>query len=316
MKRFLSIPEAGIFTILIVLTIMFTALNPIFISLGNVQAMMRASAFTGIVAIGLSLCLISGTIDISVGAIAGLASVMFAKGLVDYGLSTISAAVLSVLIGLCCGWVNSMVIVRLKVSPFIATISAMYVYRGLANFASKGYTVYPLPPNITAFGSLQPLGLSWPFIIMVFIMVIVAIILATTVWGLCVRATGSDLEAAECTEVNVKAIQTSTLMIAGGLAALAGVMITCVLGAGTPTAGTGYELFAICAAAIGGVSLFGFSGSMVGLFAGMMVIQVILNGIVTAGISPYFQSVCIGILLVFSMVLDVRRRYVLNLEKL
>ena len=93
MKRLLSIPEAGIFTILIALIVMFGAINHVFVSWANVAAMMRASAYTGIVAIGLSLCLISGTIDISVGAIAGLASVMFAKGMVDYGITVYAAAV-------------------------------------------------------------------------------------------------------------------------------------------------------------------------------------------------------------------------------
>lgn len=213
------------------------------------------------------------------------------------------------------GAINSIVIVRFKVSPFIATISAMYIYRGIGNFISSGFTVYPLPANIPAFGSAQPLGLSWPFIILVVIMVVVTIAMAST-WGLCVRAVGSDSEVAFCNEVNVKAIQHSVIIISGGLAGIAGILVTCVLGAGQPYAGTGWELTAIAACAIGGVSLFGYQGNMIGLFMGLFTLQIINNGIVTAGVSVYLQVVTIGIILLVSMVMEAKRRSYLNLERI
>jgi ribose/xylose/arabinose/galactoside ABC-type transport system permease subunit len=129
------------------------------------------------------------------------------------------------------------------------------------------------------------------------------------------RATGSDYESAESTEVNVKGIQTSALTISGGLAGLAGVLVTTILGAGQPTAGTGWELIAIAGCAIGGVSLFGYDGSMLGLFAGLLTLQVISNGIVTIGIPPYIQNVVIGAILLSSMIIDVRRRRYVNIEQ-
>lgn len=314
MKSLISRSEFGIAATLIVLVTVFQTINPVFLSPANVAGMLRAMAYSGILAVGLSLCLIAGTIDISVGATAALACIVFTKLMVSgvpIWISTLSAIVT----GIVAGTVNAFVIVRLRVSPFITTISTMYVFRGMANFLSAGYSVYPLPPSITEFSRLSPLGVSWAFWIMVAIMIIAQIFLDRSVWGLCVRATGSDIEAAECNEVNVKYIQTSVIVILGGLAGLSGVLVTTILGAGQPTAGTGWELIAIAGCAIGGVSLFGYEGSMYGLFLGLFTLQVITNGIVTIGVPAYFQNVVIGVILLASMIMDVRRRYFMNIEQ-
>lgn len=314
MKRVLSISEFGIISVLLLLAITFQTINPVFLSPGNVAGMLRAMAYTGIIAVGLALCLMAGTIDISVGAIAALSCIVFSK-LVVMGVPIWTSTLLAIVTGMLAGMVNAFVIVKLKVSPFITTISTMYVFRGMANFISSGYSVYPLPESVTIFSRYAPLGVSNAFWIMVAIMVVVQILLSKSVWGLCVKATGSDIEAAECTEVNVQNIQTSVLVINGGLAGLAGVLVTTILGAGQPTAGTGWELIAIAGCAIGGVSLFGFEGSMFGLFCGLLTLQVISNGIITVGIPPYFQNVTIGIILLSSMIVDVRRRVYMNIEQ-
>jgi ribose transport system permease protein len=222
---------------------------------------------------------------------------------------------LMVLVGLVAGALNSLTIVRFRVSPFIATISAMYILRGLANFASGGFSVYPLPGIVEQLGAAQPLGLSWAFLVLVGVLVMLAGMLGRTVWGLCIRAVGSDKDSAECTEVPVKRIQASALILTGGLSALAGVMVTGVLGAGQASVGTGWELGAIAACAIGGVSLFGYEGSMLGLFGGLLVIQFINNGIVLAGVSPELQTVVIGLILVVFVTVDVRRRRWMNIEQ-
>lgn len=314
MKRLFSIQEAGIFVTLLVLVVTFQLINPVFLSAGNVAGILRAMAYTGIMAVGLSICLIAGTIDISVGAIAGLSSVVFSEAMV-HGFPIPMAVAVSVVIGALAGYVNSLIIVRLRVSPFITTISTMYVFRGLASYISSGYSIYPLPAEVNKFGSMQPLGVSWSFLIMVAVMVLVQVLLDRSVWGLCLRATGSDYQSAADNEVNVKAIQTSALVIVGALAAVAGVLVTTILGAGQPTAGTGWEIVAIAGCAIGGVSLFGYEGSIWGLFLGLLTIQVINNGIITVGISIYTQNIFIGIILLVSMVMDVRRRKFMNIEQ-
>lgn len=316
LKDIISIPEAGVIIILVCLMTFFQVINPVFLSSGNIAGILRAMPLTGIVAIGLAICLISGTMDISVGATAGLAATVFARLITLTEIPIILCGVLGVAIGIVAGLFNSFIIVNMKVSPFIATISTMYVFRGLATFISNGKSIYPLPEEISTFGRLQPLGLSWSFFIFVALLLVAWYMLDGTVWGLSVRATGSDKESAFCCEVNVKFIQKSAIVIAGGLSALAGILSLTVIGSSVPTIGTGWELIAIAGCAVGGVSLFGYSGSMIGLFCGLLTLQVINNGIITIGVSPYLQVVFIGFVLLISMVLDVRRRTFLNIDQI
>ena len=315
-KRIISVPEAGISIILLILVAFFQVINPVFLSTGNVAGMLRAMPLTGIVAIGLAICLISGTMDISVGAIAGLAATVFARLITLTDIPIIICGVLGVIIGVFAGLFNSFIIVNMKVSPFIATISTMYVFRGMATFISNGKSIYPLPESISQFGRLQPLDLSWSFFIFLALIIVAWYMIDGTVWGLSLRATGSDKESAFCCEVDVNFIQRSAIVIAGGLSALAGILSLTILGSSVPTIGTGWELIAIAGCAIGGVSLFGYSGSMVGLFLGLLTLQVINNGIITIGISPYLQVVVTGIILLVSMILDVRRRSYLNIDQI
>lgn len=315
-KRIIAVPEAGIIFTAIVLCGIFGFLNPSFMSAPNFASMLRAMAYPGIVAVGLALCLISGTIDISVGATAGLAGIVFAQMVIMFGLPLWVAVIVALLVGVLIGLVNAFWIVKMKIAPFIATIAMLYVLRGLASYLSKGFTLYPISDLAAEIGNARPLGISWAFIVMVVLMIVVEIMLNSSVWGLCVRATGSDIESAKCNEVDVNFIQRSTLVIAATCAAGAGVLVAMVLNSGVPTSGTGWELNAIAACAIGGVSLFGYQGSMIGLFFGLLVMQMILNGIVMIGVSSYLQIVVVGLILLVSIIIEVRRRTYFNLERI
>lgn len=305
--------EAGIIGVMVLLMVLFQSINPVFLTPLNIAGMLRGMAYPGLVAVGMALCLISGVIDLSVGATAGLASVLFAKAA---GLGFIPAASIAIAAGLAVGAVNGLVITRLHVTPFIMTICMMYAVRGLASWISNGYNIYPLPYGFAAIGTASPLGISWAFILLVTVLVIVGVVLKNTVWGLTVRAVGSDEESARCTEVNVEKVRLSVFVITGGLAALAGVMLSLIINSGNATVGTGWELVAVAACAIGGVSLFGYEGSTVGLFVGLFVLQIIQNGIVVVGISPYTQQIVIGVILLSAMVVEVKRRRWLNLERI
>lgn len=315
MKQLVAIPEAGIFLVGIGLALLFQTINPFFLDLSNIQAMLRALAYSGIVGIGLAICLITGIIDLSVGGVVGLSGVVFAKAIqADFAL--VASVLMALGVGVLVGLLNSLVIVKMKVTPFIATISTMYIFRGLASYLSKGFTIYPLTESATRIGGAMPLGLSWAFIIMAILMILFEILMRSTVWGLCVRAVGSDEETAFNTEVNVKQIKISVLLITGVLSASAGILASMMLSAGVPTLGTGWELVAITACAIGGVSLFGYTGTMLGLFAGLFTLQIIQNGIIVIGISSYFQTVVVGAILLGAIVLEVKRRNTLNLERI
>ena len=301
---------------MVVLIVIFQLANPIFLSPINIATMLRAAAYTGIISIGMALCLISGTIDLSVGSTAALASVVFGTAIRDYGLSLIVAIFIGILSGLVIGLVNSFIILKMKVTPFIATISMLFVVRGLANWISNGYNIYPLSEQVLKLGSARPLGVSWAFIFFVIFALIAHLILQHSLFGLLIRATGSDRETARNTEVDVDDVNLKTLVAISVLAAIAGIFISFVINAGSPTVGAGWEFTAITACAIGGVSLFGYHGTIFGMFCGLMVIQIIQNGLVMVGISPYVQGVAVGAILLVAMAVDVRRRTYLDLDRI
>jgi ribose transport system permease protein len=301
---------------LLVLAMFFQFINPVFLTGPNIETMLRAMSYTGLIALGMGLCLISGIIDLSVGATAGFVTMWFSTSLTNWHWPVALAVITSLCIGAAFGLFNAFVILKLKVTPFIATISTMFIYRGMATAWTNGFQVYPLPEGMNEFGMLEPLGVNWAFVIFVILAVAAYIVLDHTVFGLEIRATGSDYEVAKVTEVRYILVHVMVLMCVGVLAAIAGMLLSMMLNAGIPTAGTGWEFMAITACAIGGVSLFGYEGSIFGIVCGLLVMQVLQNGIIMIGVNPYLQTSVIGLVLLLAITLDVKRRTYLNLESL
>ena len=315
MKRLTAAPELGILLVLLLACGFFQAMNPAFLSPGNLAVMARSAAFTGILAVGMGYLLISGQIDISVGAIAGLASIVATFLMTKAGVSPWVGTIAGLCVGAAAGYINAKLVLKLGVSAVLSTISTLYIYRGLALVLSSGYTIYPLPQGLEDFGQATPLGISWAWWIFVGLVIAGELILRWTVWGLTVKATGSDRDTARNTEVDINKVNTQTFMLCGLCAAGAGILLTLRIMAGEPTLGTGWELNCITAAAIGGVSLFGYDGSMLGVFLGVLLIQVVQNGLVVIGASAYWQGVEIGILLIATAVYDLRRKANLELKR-
>jgi ribose transport system permease protein len=304
----MRIRELGIIIAIVIACMVFGVINPVFLTPGNFAVILRACAFTGVMAIGIGFLLMSGMIDISVGAIAGLAAIVTSYIIVKLGYPVWQGYVAGLLVGGIAGWLNSQITLRLGVPAFLVTIGTMYIYRGLALFISNGFTIYPLPTSVEMFGTGTPFGLSWHFLIFVTLVLLGQFLLSETVWGLTVKATGSDRETAFNTEVNVDRVNTQTFILCGVLAALSGLLLMSRIITGQANIGLGWELNAITAAAIGGVSLFGYEGSIIGVFLGVLLIQILQNGLVVIGGSPYLQSVEVGIVLVITAVFDVQQR--------
>jgi len=315
-KDYLRKPSTGIFLVLVVLTVLFQTGNPDFLSKGNIEAILRSLSYTGIIAIGMGLCLISGVIDLSAGATSALASVLFSKAMVEWGVSLPLSIGLALLTGALVGLVNAFIIIKLKVTPFIATIASQFMVRGLALAWTRGFIVYPLPAGIGEIGMLRPLGVSVGFLILLAVAGGAYYLLNHTVLGLEIKATGSDYEIAKITEVRYVLVHVFVLTLVGVLSALAGVLLSFVLNGGTPNVGIGWEFTAITACAIGGVSLMGYEGSIEGILIGLLVVYVLQNGVVVIGVSVFMQNVVIGLVLLVAVVLDVRRRKYLNIESL
>ena len=307
--------EFAIGVVLIVLVTFFSMLNPTFLKPDNIFAILRGGAFIGVMAVGVAWVLISGTFDLSTGSVAGMTAIITSTLIVKAEYPVIPAIVIGLLAGATIGIINYTLVFKAHIPAFLATIGTMFLAKGTALFISEGWEVYPLPDIIGDFGKAQPLGVSWHFWIFVSLVIISQLLLVLTVWGLEVKATGSDREIARLTEVNISKVSISVYMICGTLSALAGILLMSRLITGKATIGTGWELQVITAVAIGGVSLFGYEGSFIGVFLGILAIQVIQNGLVVIGLSPYLNTIVVGIILLFTAVIDWRRRASLSIER-
>lgn len=315
-KNILSRSSAGVLILLVILIIVFQSINPMFLSQQNINSMLRSMSYYGIIAVGMGLCLISGIIDLSVGATAAFASVMFASLVTQAGLPLPVAVLITLLAGGVIGLVNAFIILKLKITPFIATISTMFIVRGLAMSWNDGFFIYPISDIAMKIGTMQPLGVSVGFFCFIGLVILAWYVLEFTVFGLEIKATGSDYEVAKVTEVRYILVHVVLLTAVSILAALSGILTSMTMNAGIPTIGTGWEFAAITACAIGGISLYGYEGSMIGLVGGLALMQVLQNGIVVIGVSVFLQEVVVGIALLVAIALDVKRRKYLNLEKI
>ena len=293
--------------ITLALALMFGVLNPGYLSKGSLLVILRTIAYPGIIAIGVALCLMGGTIDLSVGSVAGLAAVLAARLMtMDWPVWAAMAAAL--VMGAVVGSANAFMVLKLKLSTFMATLGMMFALRGVVYAISRGWYIYPLPNVVKEIGQAKPLGISWAFIIFIVLLVIVQWLLSRTVWGLSVKATGSDREVAFCNEVDVDKIQTHLHIIVSILAALAGLLVLCKMGGGDSSIGDGMQLVVIAGCVIGGVSLFGYEGSMPAVFIGLLFLKVVTMGVITSGVGVYLQATVQGIIMVAAMVVDARRK--------
>ena len=307
--------EFAIVVALIVLIIIFSVINPAFLKPDNIFVILRGGAFMGVMAVGVAWVLLSGTFDLSSGSVAGMAALITSALIVYEGYPVLLSIVFGILCGLVVGIVNYILVFKTHIPAFLATIGTMFITRGIGQYISKGWEIYPLPESVKVFGIAQPLGISWYFWIFVSLVIVSQLLLSFTVWGLEVRATGSDREIARLTEVNIKKVSLSTYVICGSLSALSGILLMTRVSAGKPGIGTGWELQAITAIAIGGVSLFGYEGSFIGVFLGVLALQIIQNGLIVVGLSPFLNTIVVGVILLFTAIIDWRRRASLMLER-
>lgn len=309
-RQLLVVPEAGILIPLIIVTAFFQYRNPILLTSDSIGALLRALSFVGIIAVGQTMLMVSGELDLSVGAVAGFCSVVTALLMAQgHGNWPIWAAVaVGLAAGAVIGLINGLVAVRLGIPAFITTLGMMYVARGATMLITGGNPIYPLPDAFNNFGDATPLHTSWSFVLLLIIAAIGDFVLRRTTYGRMICATGGNREVAQIAGINTRVVKICCYTLTGTLAALAGILIAANFNSGTPQTGTGYELNVIAAVVIGGVSLFGGLGTVLGTFLGLLIIQVIQNGLVLMGVSPNWQTVAIGMIMVAAVGFDLLRR--------
>jgi ribose transport system permease protein len=292
------------------LILLFVALwiaSPNFLTATNLSSVVRQTAVINIMALGMTIIIITGGIDLSVGSILGLAGLLGTMAM-EAGASIVAGIGIGLITGVVCGFLNGFMITQLKIAPFIVTLGTLGIYRGAALIISNGLPVHNVPPAFSFLGEGTILGIPFVLWLLVICGVAVHVILEHTRLGRYAFSIGSSPAAAVYAGIPVTFHTTAVYAIGGLLTGLGGMIEASRLMTGQPTAGTGYELQAIAAVVIGGGSLRGGEGSVVGTLVGAFIMGLLSNGSDLLGISNYVQQVVIGAVIILAVAADELRK--------
>lgn len=293
---------------LIVLMVFVTILNPSFIKPSNLLNLLRQVSINALIAFGMSFVILTGGIDLSVGSVLALTSALFA-GMLGMGVPTFISIPLALIIGLVLGGINGVLVTRFSMAPFIATLATMTIFRGLTLVYTGGN---PITDFSDAFsykfiGRGYVLGVPWPVILMVIFFAISYVILNKTPFGRKTYAIGGNERAAYISGIKTDRIKVKIYAISGLLAAMAGLILTSRLDSAQPTAGSAYEMDAIAAVVLGGISMSGGKGTIAGTLVGALILGTLNNGLNMLGVSSFYQQIVKGIVILIAVLIDRKR---------
>jgi ribose/xylose/arabinose/galactoside ABC-type transport system permease subunit len=280
----------------------FVIIAPQFFSLPNLINVALSIAITGILAVGMTALILTGGIDLSVGSVAALAGVVAA--MIASSGRVLAASLVALGLGLAVGLFNGLMIAQFRVPPFVVTLAMLTICRGLAFIVTSGRSIGNLPASFGVFGRERLLGVPVPVLLMLVVFVAGWFVLKRMVLGRYIYAIGGNREAAFLAGINVKRVILTVYLLNGLLVGLAGLVLASRLGAGVPNAGLQYELDVIAAVVVGGTSLNGGRGSVIGTFWGAVFIGVLNNGLNLAGIDPYMQKIALGLVILLAVLAD------------
>jgi inositol transport system permease protein len=312
----LFLNKYGIVLILLAMLVVFSLLSEGFFTARNIFNIIRQISFMGLIAIGVTMVILTGGIDLGSGSVLALAAVL-ATSLAQLPESaTLKYAGLSVpigvpvlvalLIGALTGWVNGALISRFRIPPFIATLGMMTVARGFALIYSNK-PLSQLTPEYNFIGQGAIAGVPFPVIVLLVVAVLTHIMLNNTPFGRYIYALGGNEQAARISGVNIDRVKIGVYTLAGLLSGLAGLVVSSRVGSGQPGQGVGIELDAIAAAVIGGTSLSGGIGTIWGTIVGALIIGVLDNGLILLNVDQYWITIVKGTIIVVAVIIDQRK---------
>ena len=301
--------QYGILLVFVLLCVVLTFANPFFLTEQNISNVLRQTSINGILAIGMTYVILTGGIDLSVGSVLAFSSMVAASLVSGEQSQGVFVAIMAGLgTGAALGMVNGLLVSRFGVPPFVATLGMLSVARGLTFIYTDGTPIPNLSPAFRTIGQ----GFVGPVPVPVFIFAGVALlfwwVLKYTTFGRYIYAVGGNERSARTSGVNTRGVLFGAYIIAGSLAGLAGLILTARTTSALPQAGVSYELDAIAAVVIGGTSLSGGTGSVLGTVIGALIIGVINNGLDLLGVSSYYQQVIKGVIIITAVLLDVSRQ--------
>ncbi|GAB4522441.1 MAG: ABC transporter permease [Anaerolineae bacterium] len=311
LRRIVFAQETGILVVLLLMGAFLSIRTDTFLTSRNLFNVLRAFSWIAISAFGEIMVIITAGIDLSVGSTMALAGLVSAIALTA-GWPVAAGIAAGLLTGIVVGLINGTLIAKAKLPPFIATLGMMSIARGICYGLTNGQPVRGLPEGFRFMGQYDlPVG-SWlvpfPVIVMVVLAIIVSLFLSRTVWGYHIYALGGNEQATALSGINTGRIKIMVYTLCGLLTAIGGLLMTARLGVAAPTAALGYELDIIAAVVIGGTSLFGGEGTILGVLIGAAIMQVLRNGLVLLGFPAYWQPAAIGLVIIVAIMLDQLRK--------
>jgi ribose transport system permease protein len=302
--------QIGTFAGLLALCLVLWAATPHFLTVSNLLNVLEQTSINAIVAVGMTYVIISGGIDLSVGSVLAVAGIVLALAL-EGGVPAPAAIVLALATGTACGLANGVLITFGRLPPFIATLGMMSVARGAALMLAEGRPISGFSEGFRALATGRLLLVPAPVLLTAVVYLVAHFVLVRTVFGRATYAIGGNEEAARLSGVHVRFHKTAVYGVAGLTSAVAAILLTARLNSAQPTAGTMYELDAIAATVIGGTSLLGGEGTLVGALIGALIMGVLRNGLNLLNVSSFFQQVVIGAVIIGAVLIDMslkRRR--------
>ncbi|MEQ2488376.1 ABC transporter permease [Blautia obeum] len=301
LKKFLM--KYVMYLFLILMCIVLTIASDKFLTLTNLMTIIKQISIQSIVAIGMTMIIISGNIDLSVGSLVALCSVSCAM-LMNKGLPTIIAVLAAVIIGAFAGFITGGVTAKLKLHSFLVTLALMTALRGLAQTLTNGRPVAGLPSSFgkVASGTVGPVPLL--VIYMIVLYAIFMYVMKYTAFGRSIYAVGSNQESARLSGINIEKVKTLVFILSGALCGIAGVLLTAKVRSGDPTCANAWEMDTIAGAIIGGTDMNGGEGKLGGTIIGLLFVGILANGMVLLGVSAYMQSVIKGLVIFMAVIIN------------
>jgi ribose/xylose/arabinose/galactoside ABC-type transport system permease subunit len=301
--------KTGIFWALVLLVIVMALSQPAFLTRPNLINILKQASITGVLAVGMTLVLLTGGIDLGVGSVLGVAC-MAAAFLTtsERGFPVIVAFAAGMAVGAVFGLLNGVGIAHIGFAPFIMTMATLSAARGLALVSTDNKPIFNLTRDFIAVSNGQILGLPSLIYYFAATALLAYVLTRYTVFGKWIYAVGGNENAARLSGINVKRVKVIIYSITGALSGMTGVLMASRITSGNPTVGDGYELDAIAACVIGGISMSGGSGSIIGTVLGVLILGVISNGFDILGISSNYQRIMKGIVILLAVLIDIRAR--------
>jgi len=298
-----NVRDAGTLIGLLIIIVTFSFLSPVFLTLPNLLNVLQQSSINALIALGMTLVIISGGIDLSVGPTAAMSAV-FGASLMVAGVPVPLAILMTLGVGAMCGLFSGTLIAWAGLQPFIVTLGGLSLFRAIALIFTGGNPVFGIPTSFRDLINSSLFGIPTPIIIVAIIAFVLWTVMNKTPLGEYILAIGGNEEAARVAGVPVRRTKITVYVISGILASLASLILIGRLGAAEPTIGTLWELDAIAAAAIGGASLMGGKGSIFGTLIGVIILGALRNGLTLLNIQAFYQLLATGLIIIIAMLID------------